>query len=45
MLLPMGMGESFKLLVQGKNTIACPDYLHPLDRIDDLHLQKAKLGA
>ncbi|MDQ6994066.1 MAG: SAM-dependent methyltransferase [Mariprofundaceae bacterium] len=39
MLLPMGMGESFKLLIQGKNITNCPDYLRPLDRKDDLHLQ------
>jgi len=45
MLLPMGMGESFKLLVQSKNTIDCPDYLRPLDRKGDLHLQKAKVGT
>ncbi|MDQ6974927.1 MAG: SAM-dependent methyltransferase, partial [Mariprofundaceae bacterium] len=39
MLLPMGMGESFKLLIQGKKISSCPDYLQPLDRKDDLHLQ------
>ncbi|MDQ6952825.1 MAG: SAM-dependent methyltransferase [Mariprofundaceae bacterium] len=37
MLLPMGMGESFKLLVQTKNTSDCPDYLRALDRKGDLH--------
>ncbi|MDQ6954599.1 MAG: SAM-dependent methyltransferase, partial [Mariprofundaceae bacterium] len=38
MLLPFGMGESFKLLIQGKNRQRCPDYLKSLDRIRDLRL-------
>jgi len=38
MLLPFGMGESFKLLVQGKGQQSCPDYLKSLDRICDLRL-------
>jgi len=38
MLLPFGMGETFKLLVQGKEQKICPDYLQGLDRIRDLTL-------
>jgi len=44
MLLPMGMGESFKLLIQCKNGCDAPDYLKPLDRMRDLHLAKAMVG-
>jgi len=45
MLLPMGMGESFKLLIQTKHASDCPDYLQALNRKGDLHLQEAKVGA
>jgi len=38
MLLPFGMGETFKLLVQGKGKQLCPDYLKGLDRMRDLRL-------
>lgn len=38
MLLPFGMGETFKLLVQGKGKQVCPDYLKGLDRVRDLRL-------
>ncbi|MDQ6956724.1 MAG: SAM-dependent methyltransferase, partial [Mariprofundaceae bacterium] len=38
MLLPFGMGETFKLLVQGKGKQTCPDYLRNLDRMRDLRL-------
>jgi len=38
MLLPFGMGETFKLLVQGKGQQRCPDYLKGLDRMRDLKL-------
>ena len=38
MLLPFGMGETFKLLVQGKGRQVCPDYLKSLDRMRDLRL-------
>jgi len=38
MLLPFGMGETFKLLVQGKGKQVCPDYLKGLDRMRDLRL-------
>ncbi|MDX8398359.1 MAG: SAM-dependent methyltransferase [Mariprofundaceae bacterium] len=38
MLLPFGMGESFKLLVQAKGAKCVPDYLQSLDRIGDLQL-------
>ncbi len=38
MLLPFGMGETFKLLVQGKGKQVCPDYLKALDRVRDLRL-------
>ena len=38
MLLPFGMGETFKLLVQGKSQQVCPAYLKPLDRMRDLKL-------
>jgi len=41
MLLPFGMGESFKLLVQGVNVEhTAPDYLNQFDRLDDLALTK-----
>ena len=39
MLLPFGMGETFKLLVQGKGVQLCPDYLKALDRMRDLRLK------
>jgi len=39
MLLPFGMGETFKLLVQGKGQKLCPDYLQGLDRMHDLKLK------
>ncbi len=39
MLLPFGMGETFKLLVQGKGKRVCPDYLKGLDRMRDLRLR------
>ena len=45
MLLPMGMGESFKLLVQAKGSAVAPHYLKSLDRMRDLHLEKVKLGG
>jgi len=45
MLLPMGMGESFKLMVQSTQKEMFPEYLKPLDRKDDLRLQAAKVGA
>ena len=45
MLLPMGMGESFKLLIQGMQHDVCPAYLTPLDRKGDLRMQAAKVGA
>ena len=38
MLLPFGMGETFKLFVQGKGKQLCPDYLKSLDRMRDLRL-------
>jgi len=38
MLLPFGMGETFKLLVQAKGKQTCPDYLKGLDRMRDLKL-------
>jgi SAM-dependent MidA family methyltransferase len=38
MLLPFGMGETFKLLVQAKGKPTCPDYLKGLDRMRDLKL-------
>jgi len=38
MLLPFGMGETFKLLVQGKGKQVCPDYVKALDRVRDLRL-------
>ena len=36
MMLPVGMGESFKLLVQSKAVQASPTYLQGLDRLRDL---------
>ncbi|MES0372139.1 MAG: SAM-dependent methyltransferase, partial [Mariprofundaceae bacterium] len=37
MLLPFGMGETFKLLVQGANIEhTAPDYLNQFNRLDDL---------
>jgi len=36
MMLPFGMGETFKLLVQCKGKQVCPDYLKGLDRLRDL---------
>jgi len=38
MLLPFGMGETFKLFVQGKGKQLCPSYLKGLDRMRDLRL-------
>jgi len=38
MLLPFGMGETFKLFVQGKGKQLCPGYLKGLDRMRDLRL-------
>jgi len=38
MLLPFGMGETFKLLVQCKGSQACPEYLKDLDRMRDLKI-------
>jgi len=37
MLLPFGMGESFKLLLQSKR-LQAPEHLKPLDRLADLQL-------
>jgi SAM-dependent MidA family methyltransferase len=39
MMLPFGMGESFKLLVQGKRLDSKPDYLQGLDRLRDLDIR------
>ena len=36
MMLPVGMGESFKLLIQSKGVQAMPAYLQALDRLRDL---------
>lgn len=41
MLMPFGMGETFKLLVQGVNIEhTAPEYLNQFNRLDDLALTK-----
>jgi len=38
MLLPFGMGETFKILIQCKGVQKSPDYLKTFDRLSDLRL-------
>ncbi len=40
MMLPVGMGESFKLLIQSKGVQAVPTYLQALDRLRDLRTKQ-----